>query len=305
MNSPIVLSASVSVSANQILEPETTRLQNPYKTAMLLEEIRFRMPFVLGAASAEWPPFLSVRAELRMGRLMMTNGFVPVGNLCRRTIEENGDSLGNANVWHTWKLAKPLYVPKGEFVIPRIQLDPRYGSPTSAMPIQVSYAGRSLPVDCPVPRSISLPWATHFDIPKLAYSSGNTDSTISTPGQLVNPFEKSIFVQRFIGRTLRQSSETILGNTVNELGFFTGDSIPASTQTVVRAVDSFGNILVRDPTPFTHLFQFLDRSWTVNSMLSPKGFYIFTVDRNYTATVANLTFAHAISMVGYREVELQ
>lgn len=74
--------------------------------------------------------------------------------------------------------------------------------------------------------------------------------------------------------------------------------------TLISAQDSFNNILIRDQTPFAHVFDFIDRSWTVNCKLPPKGFYLFTVDRLWSAYSAAVTATVGISMVGWREVSL-
>ena len=77
--------------------------------------------------------------------------------------------------------------------------------------------------------------------------------------------------------------------------------------TLVSAQDSFNNILIRDRTPFAHVFDAIDRAWTVNCVLPPKGFYLFTVDRLWTTYNAEVRFVGTvdISMIGWREVRVR
>jgi hypothetical protein len=75
--------------------------------------------------------------------------------------------------------------------------------------------------------------------------------------------------------------------------------------TLVSAQDSFNNILIRDRTPFAHVFNFLDRAWTVNCVLPPKGYYLFTLDRLWASYGAGLTATVGISMVGWRDVQVR
>lgn len=330
-NRPMLLSSQVTLLPGATKEAPEVRMVNPLNTAMLIDEIRFKTPPISasGLGISAYNPLLNIRCALRMGRVALTNNPVPIGNFGRVTLEDTStgtvggvgnyvNSLGSPQAFitthSTWKLPKPLYVPRGEFLVPKITYDTRFlktltsfnPSQFDSLTIDVSFAGRSLPPNFPVPKSIAVPWVTSFDVDLLALTAGNSDTTISNQTQLVNPFDKPMFVQRFIGRSLLHGN----GEEASLYApFELGDGFPGSaaawTMTTVRAVDSLNNILVRDPTPFGHLFQFLSRSWNVNAHLPSQGFYIMTVDRNYTSTIASTYLAHAISMVGYREVELQ
>ncbi len=299
MNSPILLcSGRLTINFNQILEPDSSRMQNPFKTPMLIDEIRFRTDWGDTQVGTD---LLSARVEIKLGRTPLTKGFVPVSCLGKVILDQPYVNYSPDNITrrHTWKLPKPLLVMPEDLLVCRLAYS-TYKSPES-MSIEVAYAGRSLPSSFVPPEVISMPWATSFDVPLLAYTDGNSGQTLSTQSDIMNPFDEPMRVQRFLGRTLRKNNQT---DPHSELGGQAGDSAPF-TQTFVRATDSLGNILVRDPTPFAHLFQYCDRAWTVNSTLPPKGFYRFQVDRLYTATASNTFFAHAISMVGSHEVRLK
>lgn len=304
MNSPILVSSGfLTMNANQAVGPDPSRMTNPYKTPMLVDEIRFRTTRVGGNGPG---PQLSLLVELKLGRIPLTNGFVPAYALCKQSpaTDNNFGTTPSAYVVSTtWKLPKPIYVPYGEYLSFRVMYDPTLTPAYASTTAEVSYAGRSLSSGTQKPASVWIPWATSFPIPLLAQQelTAVSSSTISTQSQLVNPFDDVLYVQRFIGRTW-QSQEA------QELGPL-GGGTPATgvdlafKYTMVRATDSLGNILVRDPTPFPHLFQFVDRTWNVNTVLPPKGFYIFQVDRDYPAGGVK-ALAHNITMIGYHELRL-
>jgi hypothetical protein len=150
------------------------------------------------------------------------------------------------------------------------------------------------------------------------FTDSLTDRTDqSTPSDLYNPFEPELHVQRFVGRFLNfqiGNSGTPDDNNYGDLkGVMTfadelvdfSNNIPLAG-TFVSAQDSFNNILIRDPTPFYHVFAAIDRSWTMNCVLPPKGFYLFTVDRlwAYLETQFNYTAAATvgIGMISWRDV---
>ncbi len=148
---------------------------------------------------------------------------------------------------------------------------------------------------------------TFYQPPKIAFTGGGSgvdQSDQSTPSDLYNPWDQDLHVQRFVGRLMGQpigEDQQRMGLASVVVDFTTG--LP-STGTMVSAQDSFNNILIRDQTPFAHVFEFLDRAWTVNCVLPPKGFYLFTVDRlwsGYRVTTAS-TVTVGIGMTGWREV---
>jgi len=311
--SPVMMQATVTLAQNQILEPDASRFQNPFNTPMWIDEIRFRAS--LGAAGGGFrPPLLSIRASLQMGRAFLTNGYIPIGNFGKVLTNDPRDvssfatinSYENENSFHCFKLAHPLFVPPNELLVPKFQYEGKYGD-LGSIDVDVIYAGRSLPANFPTPKEQWHPWIAAFDTPPLAMTQGQSDSTLSTEAQLVNPFDEDLYIRHFIGR----SAVILSGPAISTIAELCGTDVAPTTSasnffrdTTVRATDSFGNILVRDATPFTHLFHYSDRAWTVNSKLPTKGFYIFQIDRNYNTTQASATGAVAVSMVGYRKVKV-
>jgi hypothetical protein len=315
---PILLDATVTVGTNQIVQiPDTTRLKNPFDTGMWLDEIRFRVSQpTSGSVGDPDGAYMAIGAEIRMGRMPLTSGYVPIGLLAKVLLGEqttNGD-LSSQLIWpgaayHTWKLPKPLFVPATEVVIPKFTNIPNYqGLGDGPLVVEVALVGRVCPREMPAPDVLCVPWAASW-LSTIIAASGQSNPVLeqSAEKDLVNPFDDPLFVERFIGRSALvpaslsfQTFEWYSAGLGVNAGPAYGDRL-----ITVQAYDSFGNILVRDPTPFQHLFQILDRSWTVNSMLQPKGFFIFQLARDFTNVsrpVAGLQNGVGIGMVGYRRV---
>lgn len=310
--SPLLLQTQLTIPAGGgsfgIADPTT--LENPFQAPMWLDEIRFRLPTTdINTQGVSWA---NVWVELKLGDLPLTKGFVPIGLFGRvlsdaLTTGENGNSTSgySPNIF-TWKLPKPLFIPAREFLRPTFYFDPYPGAADKV--ITVAYACRPLPKGTPTPKVLNTPWVTFYRPPKIAFAAagaGSDQSDQSTPSDLYNPWTQDLHVQRFVGRLMGQAQgedQQRMGLASVVVDFNTGMT---STGTLVSAQDSFNNILIRDQTPFAHVFDFLDRAWTVNCTLPPKGFYLFTVDRlwsGYTLAAAS-SLTVGIGMVGWREVQ--
>src|SRR5258706_8657347 len=281
MLSPILLQGTVTVSPGQKAEVPFAAVQNPFKTAMLVDEIRFS-----ANATGSNTTNLVLQAEMFVGRVPLTNGPIPLRSF-GRTLNWY-DACFQNSIPSTWKLPQPMYIHAVERLIIKIYYLPGFLVPDRTVTTIV--VGRSLPANQPPPKVVHFPWVAHFMTP-FAENVDQVDT--STEANLMNPFREVLHVQRFIGRydNLANSAST------REVSGLT------EKETNVRASDSFGNILVRDPTPFAHLFQAPTRTWTINSQLAPNGFYLFTVDRTWDAGAFSGTVA--ISMVGHHDVELR
>lgn len=298
MDSPVLLSATFAVPVNSVRGlADSTQLQNPSRTAMWLDEIRVFAHFPQERSQADVQDInLQLRISLKLGRIPITNGFVPIA-LMGKVLNPTEFILEGNGGFHTWKLPKPLYIPAGEYLIPEIQ-HIGFASITDTPDIRITYAGRSLPSDHPRPPVLNFPWVTAYVTPNRGVGVF-TDQSYET--DLVNPFNEPLRVQRFVG-------DVVLADSNNNAT--RGNNRPAcsigSRFTTVRMANSNGAILVRDPTPFNHLFNVTDRTWTVNALLPPKGFYTTFLNQDYSLLdLSGVTITSMISMVGHREVKLQ
>lgn len=305
--SPLLLQAQITAQpGGEMGLADTTRLENPFQGPMWLDEIRFRLPSSTGLfAGGYWS---GIWCKLRLGDLPITQGNVPIALLGK---ELNGSLQGAiAPYIFTWKLPKPLFIPARELLRPTIYFSPFVGAAAST--VTIAYACRPLAVGTPTPRKLNVPWVAAYVPPFQATGVAAADRIdLSQPSDLYNPWRQDLHVQRFVGRLLFQTSSPT--GAVGEPSYIPLSAVtpnleaglPTSAMgTLVSAQDSFNNILIRDPTPFSHIFDFLDRSWTVNAVLPSMGFYQFQVERFWSqyATTA-VTASPAISMVGWREVD--
>lgn len=296
--SPLILQAQIVAPAGggAMGLADTTRLENPFQAPMWIDEIRFRIP---GGNTVEWS---SISIELKLGNLSLTRSNVPIGLFGKVLTDQNFDSDSGTQYEYTWKLPKPLFIPARELLRPTVYFQ-AYAGATSRT-VTILYVCRPLPRDYPTPKNLQVPWVSYFQPPNLTLPSASADrSDASTPSDLYNPWDQDLHVQRFIGRLLPRNVASEMQNLMSldsaKVDLTTG---LVTTGTLVSAQDSMNNILIRDPTPFGHVFDFIDRSWTVNCILPPKGFYLFTVDRLWSNYAAALTASVCIGMVGWREV---
>lgn len=295
MKSPINLNSSIqTINGNQVVEFEQTSLQNPFRTAMWVDEIRF-MNFAPNFILTN--PWATYRIDIKLGREPITNGFVPVGLLSPLVQETTTpvDSPLSARLHWTWPLEKPLYVPPTEQLIIRAKADNPYPAFNldTVITAMVGLAGRSLPRDHPTPEVVNMPWATSFMTTAVPW--GSTGSFRTSEADLNNPFAQPMRVNRFFGRGFNNyglDSPEMLGG--------------ISGRSTVRAADSFGTIIVRDPTPFTQLFFYGLRSWAPRATLGPKGFYLFNIDQDYSdlTDAGDPSQGFGIGFTGHREVRL-
>ena len=296
MESPILLTAEFSLlpGADTKGLADSSLLQNPFGTAMLLDEIRFTVNNFQHSRGGEGG---IIRAAFKLGRTPITNGFIPIWNFGK--VLNPIEALGAVTVsTFTWKLPKPLYIPPSEYLIPTLQNIAMPSGLDLTAKVRVTYAGRSLASNHPTPKAIHVPWVTAYLTP---FRGAGTFTDQSTEADLVNPFNESLNVQRFIGRILvdKITATEEVGESVT---YYAG---LGSRLTTVRMTNSNGVILVRDNTPFNHLFNATDRSWTVNAILPPKGFYLAFFSQNHTGMDAAGYVSSMISMIGHREVKLR
>lgn len=207
--SPIVLtSGEVSVGEGAIATPDHGRLQPLERTAMIVDEIHFNAR--VAHASVAWDSRWILRAQISSGRHAVTNGFVPLAGLeyeyltnalsTARTLA--GTDYANTAITGTrWKLPVPLYVPAGSILFTQLLLSPAVSviaEGATTLVANVSYIGRLLPVDYPVPATIRVPYATSIQSADTTEAGALLESQNL---QLGNPFDVPFYAQRFVMRT--------------------------------------------------------------------------------------------------------
>lgn len=294
MFNPILLQTRILSVANlqaRTIQDES-QLRNRLNTPMLLDEIRVM------SSSVSTAPY-DVFIKLDMGRIPLTNGYVPIGLL---GLQMDPTGIAGPNVFVssglaplTWKLPKPLFVPAGEYVRPHIMYDALNAANAVTSDYYVTYVGRSLPKNFIVPKTVPMPWVCAFKTDRR--TANGVYLSESTEADLNNPFDVPLFVQRFMGIVDNNSGESQVTGPIYDV-------------TQARASDSAGKILIRDPTDMDVLFIGNGHAWPVNSVLPSKGFYRFVIEQDYSAA-AGIEFSEGsvlrslVTMVGSREVKME
>lgn len=287
LDTPILLRAtSLSVAVGSITGFDPSLLQNPYRRPMLLREVRFT---VRDLSDDNVSQAGNAYAELRMGRIPLTHGFVPIRLLCRAyDMRIEADTGGD--VTHIWRFPKPLYVPATEYVDTRIQSQ---SFASGSMDFHVTYVGTMLGDGHARPATIDVPWATAF---VGARQAGGSDFFEQSGEQdLSNPFETPLYVQRFLGSVPLTHATTAVDITL-------GEPTVGIRRVFVQVVDHDGQIVCRDRTRFWSLFSPTDRAWNAKCVLPPRGHFVFMFDEVYTSETATLQLG--VSMLGHRKVIL-
>jgi hypothetical protein len=294
---PVVLSDSVSLLPGAVLVlPQIVKMQNVYRSPLLIEEIRFE---VTARLTTETPPFVanlggSISCSLKVGRYEMTlNGqFVPVwcfGPSTQGLAEYSAQGVsGDSWVmtsYFRWRLPKPLWVHKGSAVLAsfqRVAVDAiQLINPALPVTARISYAGRAIPGDVPEPQTFEVPYVSTFIDTAGASTGWSKELDLANVMQHAN-----LRVQRFTGRIRklfgaapRFEYDLLTNNGLNDVR--------------ISLRDSLGYILC-DNVPFNEVFDVFRREWLVNRDLDPKQKYRAKI------TGADSTLQPMVTIVGSR-----
>ena len=284
--SPVLLSSSCDVLANNSAIPDMGLLTYPFRRAIVVEEIRwtFRMAFAhaLNLGSI-------VSTKLSLGQKFLMRDPVPVwilGTMMDTGQEADLDSnIATLTVLshYRWRLPEPLYVEEGQVLG---SVFSRGIDGFGSINVQVSYVGRTVAPGQARPRVIPVPYAAPF-----VTTLTNTYQQ-SNEKHLFNPFDVPIRVQRLTGRVLNFVSGTSLGAVISLTPSTAGNGV------TILMNDSWGGKMVNNNTGLGDVFDALRTAWTVDTLMPPKG--VYEVRAWNIATTQTLH----IGMVGVREERL-
>lgn len=206
---PVILtsgevSLGTSSTSGSIFVPNHGLLQPVERTPMLIDELHFNIRQTAALNDPRW----CVRTQLKLGRHAITNGFVPLAGLEYSYLTNtmyasktsgSGDYANLGITGTRWKLPVPLYVPSGSVLNCELQISTFKNIGTGFA--DVTYVGRLLPVDYPVPRTIKIPYVTSI------YADSAQSSIESKDLQLGNPFDTTFYAQRFIMRNFETNGQ--------------------------------------------------------------------------------------------------
>lgn len=276
-------------------------IYNPNKTAMLIDQLRFR-PLPLEPAEAAYAErdavgiplkvLAGLGVEVLLGSIPITNRTVTLGALCPRynnfavpatNIIDAGPSVDPVAVWH---LPRPLYVPPLVQLTIRIVRQPVNGFTLvdfSLHGVDVVVAGRSLPSDFPVPSEIDVPW--------VAETQCNTDAVrfVSADSDLVNKNLVPLDIHQLVGFNY-WSNEA-----------FNSSEVSPNPTFGVQMSSSNGTLIIRDSTPFFACFPAAHNVLPMSARLQPGEFFraqleVGRPDNN------NCSFT-AVAMHGCRKIQ--
>lgn len=304
--SPLLLQTQITLPPGGSMGvADSTKLENPFQSPMWLDEIRIRVP-PQSLSDDDGQSWSDLGIKLELNNIPLTNAQVPLsllGKVLNASVEDSPPATNTRGPRiFTWKLPKPLFIPAREYLRPTLYYAPYTDAPTKV--VTIIYVCRPLPKGTPTPATLAIPWVSYF---KPAYQSLGVADHIdqSNPSDLFNPWPQDLHVQRFVGRLMGQlQAEENRFMSLASANPELNSGQAGGVGTLISAQDSYNNILVRDRTPFAHVFDFIDRAWTVNCILPPQGFYLFNIERlwaNYVTSVTEL-FTVGITMVGWREV---
>lgn len=302
--SPIVLSQSITLASNgSARQTDPTQLLNPNQSAMLIDQFRFVQ--TMGTTSGNY--MRQVYVSIQIGSIHLTNGMVPIATLCPSydgTIAGTASAGGSINIASgsnplVWHLPKPMYVPAN--VVTYVNFLRVINSAdllSASISMRAVVAGRSLPSDHPKPAEIYAPWASASVVDTNQTTTLAGRQIFNTPNNaLGNPNDSDMMVTRLTGY-----------RDVLNAGSSSGDTEGPDTTTVKMSISS-GKLLVREPTPFYHLFPLSRRYFDMRGILRGKdkvkgGGEFVRAQVSYQAqgaTVSNMNLT-MLGLIGYRTV---
>jgi hypothetical protein len=206
----------------------------------------------------------------------------------------------------SWKLPNPLYLPANAKLDVQIQntvdfstaaighgftFDTAQGNAT----VRVTLAGRfAKPYE--TPDVIDIPYVAKFLGTIFGTSSSTTagqeppQTEQSGPTDLYNPFSVPMTVERFlyeISCAGTDSSATLIPVDGTTIQIGTGSQGLDRRYVTMRLTTHDNKAIVRDYTPIGAIFSATDRSWQVNTVLMPQGYYL--IDLSEQRPIVNNT----------------
>lgn len=280
---PAIVSGVITGNAN------SEGLKNPTDRILRVREIRFHMSTTANPGATITQTELALtEVQLRLGNNPISSQFVPLGAICepidlsgeaRSTYSEGSGLTGP----HVLRFRQPVLLAPGEAIVYSVRQTNGYTADLHVTAVCEDAQGK---------KGVT-PWIAAWRSPAHTDGSGDFEDT-SSESDLVNPFKAPLYVERFIGRL------TVADIVINSGS--AGMTRLGLSAVRVRLDDHRGRQIVRDPTPFSCMFDPIRRGWQVNSTLDARGFYRAYVDARLTTQVvsgAPASIQAIIGMLGY------
>ena len=295
---PVHLSAFAQLQAGAASGVPVATLKNPMGQDMELLEIKFQVIGDIDNGGQILTLGGSVGCEFTMGNYKLTAGSVPVFCFGRAEnlsgeMKEAGSVSNLKFCAYTWRLPRPLFIPAGAVLQPRLN---HFGYISSPLYVRIGYSGRTV---FHQPKTIYLPWVAGWNS-KVFNPVASASNDQSQPTHLINSTNQVFHLQRFVGRT---HGFTSLGVPSEQYPISFG-----SRYLKVRMNDSYGRPILRTFTPFRSVFGALTRSWELEELdarLDPGAFYRVFLKKDAMTMAAGQEAVSAqafVSMVGWRDI---
>ena len=292
---PVAMSASVSPASGLTASLDSRLMQAPQRSPMEIDEIRFQLRHINTAVNTGSMGGGILRARFKLGRLDLTNDYVPIWNLSdrvnllREAITGAADIVvtGNAHYsYYRWKFPYPLYVPGSMPLHGSIQRVSTYDADQTALDsaatvrVFVTYVGRILKKGIPVPTRIRVPYATGWV---------STTPLISDEISLRNVLSSPLHVTRFTGHIQNGSGSTLRDDAFPDIaaGFNTMRIYDTSGRTIANTA-GIRNVI--DPNT---------AGWSMNATLAPGEGY-----RVQLSDAPSATYRPMFALLGWRWEDL-
>ncbi len=277
--SPVLLSSPFTLLENNSAIPNSGFMSYPFRKAIVIEEIRWTLQ--VASAGPQLNLGALVSTKLSLGRHFLMRDKVPLWLLgtamaiSQEEITDSAPTVGTAYSHYRWRLPEPLYVAAGQVLDSTFF---RGVDGLGTMTGYVSYVGRTVAPDQPVPKVLAIPYAAPFITTQTAYQQSNE-------AHLFNPFDKPIRIQRMTGRVL-----------ITNLWLYSPTPVVPGSAITIQMNDSWGGKMVNNNTGPSDVFDSVRAAWTVDTIMPPKGMYEVKV-----WNIPSTAYSVHVAMIGVRE----
>jgi hypothetical protein len=284
---PVILTGTISGLAANVVGSMTDEraLQNWTKSPLRVDEIHFQPINDMGTIPSA-PVLFEI--QMRVGNAPITNGFISLYSMTWPKERAYEHRYRGRRI----SFSKPVYLAPGE----RIHVLARHSATGQTWDLEVLAWTRATPA---IRLQHFLPWICGYTSVARVENAGVFSEQIGRD-VFNNSFNVPIHVERFIGRMF-YNAEEIEGETILSVGS-TNTAIYRFPydQVRVRIEDHLGNKVVRDRTPFGVVFEGIRKSWVVNVLLQPKGFYNIALEGTLATIIGTNTVQSFVGMLAYR-----
>lgn len=315
VGAPVSFSGALTnIAQGQTATMDLTGLQNGYRTAYWIDEIRMNVysndiagnpfsPTPIGTAGAGgyMMQFQFSTGKYAFSRTPISMSlYAPEYGISKLFNNQNTSYLRGRSV--RWVLPKPLFMAPGDQVQCAVNRLNGVGSFSGVnFNANVAYIGRALPPGASGPTTRCVPWISQY---VHDYANAYSDSGQTFRNQFMSP----LHVHRFVGRPGNKASDGAFDNTATGSGITGGDfntqhnMLPTSNGIAyakVNITDSLGYKITRDYSPVGSVFDTERCAWTFGRPLGPREQISMQFQTVGTVSVTNTIFG--VGMIGYRE----